>query len=52
MLKHCNEENRNPIYIVRFEDLLANPKSELEGIYKFLLDLDSLEGTNAQRRLD
>jgi len=52
MRRHCNEEGRNPIYTVRYEDLVKNPRPELEGIFKFLLDLDSLEGTNAQRRID
>ena len=52
MLRHCNKENQNPIYIVRYEDLVDNPREQLEGIYKFLLDLDDLKGTNAERRLD
>jgi hypothetical protein len=52
MLRHCNKEGRNPIYIVRYEDLVSNPKPELEGIMKYLLDLDDLTGTNAQRRVD
>jgi len=52
MLKHCNEDNENPIFVVRYEDLVANPRQELEGIYKYLLDLDDLKGTNAERRLD
>jgi hypothetical protein len=47
MLRHCNDEGRNPIYIVRYEDLVTNPGPELEGIMKFLLDLDDLKGTNA-----
>lgn len=29
-----------------------DPFTELEGLYKFLLEVDSLEGTNAQRRLE
>lgn len=52
MLRHCNKDRLNPIYVVRYEDLVSNPKPELEGIMKFLLDLDSLEGTNAQRRIE
>jgi hypothetical protein len=47
MLRHCNKENRNPIYIVRYEDLVSNPAAELQGIMKYLLDLDDLSGTNA-----
>ncbi len=52
MLRHCNKEGRNPIYICRYEDLVTNPREELEGIMKFLLDIDSIEGTNAQRRIN
>lgn len=52
MLKHCNQDNENPIYVTRYEDLVSNPRQELEGIYKYLLDLDDLKGTNAERRLD
>lgn len=49
--KHC-EEKKCPIYFVRYEDLLTKPKEELTGIMSFILDLDSLEGTNVQRRID
>jgi len=52
MFKHCNEQKKNPIYVVRYEDLLANKKSELEGVMKFLLGVESLEGTNAERRIE
>jgi hypothetical protein len=51
-LRQCNKEGQNPIYITRYEDLVNNPRKELEGIFKFLLDVDSIEGTNAERRLD
>jgi hypothetical protein len=37
---------------VRYEDLCQNPAEELEGMMKYLLDLDSLEGTNAGRRIE
>lgn len=40
------------MYIVRYEDLVNDPKNTYEGIFKFLLDLDSLEGTNVQRRIE
>lgn len=52
MLKHCNKEGRNPIHIVRYEDLVTSPREELIGIFKFLLDLDDIKGTNAERRID
>jgi hypothetical protein len=41
-----------PIYFLRFEDLLKNKRDELEGVFKFILDLDDLEGTNVQRRIN
>lgn len=37
---------------MRYEDLVNDKKNTYEGIFKFLLELDSLEGTNAQRRID
>jgi hypothetical protein len=51
MIRHCTSEGKNPIYICRFEDLIKNSKEEMEGVMKFLLDVDSLEGTNCMRRL-
>jgi hypothetical protein len=51
-VRHCTVEGLNPIYIVRYEDLCLEPAEELEGMMKFLLDLDSLEGTNAARRIE
>ena len=52
LVRHCTLEGLNPIYIVRYEDLCLEPADELEGMMKFLLDLDSLEGTNAARRIE
>jgi len=37
-----------PFHFVRYEDLISNPAETYEGIFKFLLDLDSLEGTNME----
>jgi hypothetical protein len=31
--------------------LIKNSKEEMEGVMKFLLDVDTLEGTNCARRL-
>ena len=39
-------ELKNPIYFLRFEDLLVDAAHELEGLFRFLLDLKTLEGTN------
>jgi hypothetical protein len=45
-IKHGCEQKRFPLYFVRYEDLLSNKQEELEGLMQFILDLDSLEGTN------
>lgn len=52
MLRHCNQEGKNPIYICRYEDLVNDSKTELIEIMKFLLDLDDLTGTNCERRIN
>jgi len=45
-------EKRIPIQFIRYEDMYSNPREELIKIFKFMLDLDSLEGTNCMRRID
>ena len=42
----------NPLYIIRYEDLVFDPKTAYEDIFKFLLDLDDISGTNIQRRIN
>jgi hypothetical protein len=37
-----------PFHFIRYEDLISNPAETYESIFKFLLDLDSLEGTNIE----
>ena len=34
-----------PTYIVRYEDLLTDPEPILDELFRFLLDVDSIEGT-------
>jgi len=51
-MKHGSGENPTaPLYVSRYEDMYLNPAAELEGIFKFILDLEDLEGTNVQRRI-
>ena len=45
-MQDCITEGQNPIYFLRFEDMITDKKSEVEKLFCFLLDLESLEGTN------
>ena len=38
----------NPLYIVRYEDLVEEKEETLLGLFCFLLDLPTLKGTNAE----
>jgi len=40
-----------PVYMIRYEDLIIDKQSTLEGIMKFNLNLTDIEDTNAQRRV-
>jgi len=40
------ELKKNPVHFTRFEDLISQPATELEEIFKFLLDIEDIEGTN------
>lgn len=51
MIDHCVRDNKNPIYIVRYEDLMSNREAELIGVMKFLLEMEDLSGTNVERRI-
>lgn len=33
----CNTKGKNPLYIVRYEDLVLKPKDTLMGLFSFLL---------------
>lgn len=44
-------EKRNPIYFIRYEDLILNKEAELTELFKFILELNSLEGTNIEKRI-
>ena len=52
MIKHCVEEGKNPIYFVRYEDLVASKKETLMGLFSFLLETKDLDDTNCERRID
>ena len=46
------ETTEKPIYFFRFEDVINNPGKELKEIFRFVLGLESLEGTVMERRID
>ena len=52
LIRNCIGENKNPLYIVRYEDLVTDPKSTLMGLMGFLFEQKDLEGTNIERRID
>ena len=41
-----------PIYFFRYEDVLANPRQELQSLMKFILGMDSIEGTVIEQRIE
>lgn len=45
-------ERAVPTLFVRFEDLVMDPEPELRSLMKFLLGVDDLTGTNAERRIN
>jgi hypothetical protein len=40
-----------PHYFIRYEDMCLKPKETYESIFKFLLGVDDLTGTNIERRI-
>lgn len=52
LIGDCTIEDKNPLYIVRYEDLVAEPKETLMGLMSFLLEVEDLSGTNVERRID
>ena len=52
LLKHCETEEKCPIYFVRYEDMVQDIRTPTRGLMEFLLDIDSIDGTNAERRID
>ena len=40
-----------PVLFLRFEDMIMDPEPELRNIMRFMLGIDDLSGTNAERRI-
>jgi len=47
-----NMEANNPIYIVRYEDMVKDSVEPTTGILQFLLEMEDISGTNAERRVN
>lgn len=45
------ESKKLPVIFVRFEDLLNDLENQLQMIFKFLLGMDSVEGTVIEQRI-
>jgi hypothetical protein len=41
-----------PTFRVRYEDLVIDPKTTLTDLFRFILGIESLEGTVAEHRID
>ena len=52
LIRQGTSEAKNPMYIVRYEDLVTHPKDTLMGLMSFLLEVKDLTGTNMERRID
>ena len=51
ILEQCRSK-RHPLYIVRYEDLVLEPKTTLVGLMSFLLESKDLQGSNVERRIE
>lgn len=41
-----------PVHIIRFEDIIGDPKTTMTDLFKFLLTTSELEGSNIERYID
>lgn len=51
LIRHTVEEKKNPILILRFEDMVSNKQPQLTSLARFLTDMDDISGTNIERRV-
>lgn len=52
IMNDCHNTKKNPLYFVRYEDLVLKPKETLMGLFAFILSEKDLTDTNAERRID
>lgn len=46
------KKKETPVYFIRFEDLTSNPKETLSDVFSYFLDVDSIEGTIIEKRIE
>ena len=46
------EKTDKPVYFFRFEDVMTNPRKELKNLMKFILGMESTEGTVLEQRIE
>lgn len=51
MFKLYRERNV-PVYFVKYEEMLAEPKATLRSIFKFLLNVNTINGTIIEKRIN
>lgn len=54
VLRHSVDEfdKYAPIYVVRYEDMVQGMEGPTRGILSYLLELEDMSGTNAERRIE
>jgi hypothetical protein len=52
LIGDCITHGQNPIIIVRFEDLVADPIPSVTQVGQFMLDLEDISDTNLERRIN
>ena len=52
MIKHCTEDGLNPIHFVRYEDLVVDIGEPTKKVMAYLLEIEDITGTNAERRIN
>lgn len=46
------KKKETPVYFIRFEDLTSNPKETLSDVFSYFLDVESIEGTIIEKRIE
>ena len=41
-----------PVYFVKYEEMLAEPKATLRSVFKFLLNVNDINGTVIEKRIN